>query len=142
MEKRRFSLESPLSRGSHISPENTSTSTLQSALLQDLLREKKAQTRRNNSFTGSRPQRHDLESRALQSSPLAPPTARERPNPSRRRSSAVVTKDASVPNEMGLRETDQVIYPAVNLFHRSTDELMVVETVHVQIEEAKLRSQT
>lgn len=133
MEKRRLSLESPLSRGSPISPETTSTtSTLQSALLQDLLREKKAQTRRNDSFTGSRPQRHDLESRALQTSPLGPLTARERPNPSRRRSSAVVTKDASVPNEMGLRETDQVIYPTVNFSHRSNDELMMVETVHVQ----------
>lgn len=142
MEKRRFSLEPPLSRGSPISPENTTSSTLQSALLQDLLREKKAQTRRNDSFTGSRPQRYDLESGALQSSPLAPHTARERPNPSRRRSSAVVTKDTSVPNEMGFRETDQVIYPTVNFFHRSNDELMMVEIVHVQTEEAKLRSQT
>lgn len=141
MEKRRFSLESPLSRGSHNSPENTSTSTLQSALLQDLLREKKAQTRRNDSFTGSRPQRHELETRALQISPLAAPAARERPNPSRRRSNAVAAKDASVPNEMGLRETDEVNFPAFNLFQRSTDELMVVETVHVEIEEAKLRSQ-
>lgn len=132
MDKRRFSLESshPKNPGNTAnnrgSPENTSTPTVQSALLQDLLREKKAQTRRTEDVNSSRAhaQGHDLENRAVQSSPIAATAARERPNPGRRRGSAAGSKEPSIPNEMGVREMDQVSCSCAPYFHGSADGLM------------------
>lgn len=122
-DKRSFSLQSsPHKRSDDVAhdsdppmrPETTRSPNPTSSLLQDLLREKKAQTQRlarTYDLNGRRPdgQGSDLDRRAIQSSPLIPTTTRERSNTKGRRSSAVGGKDASAPKEMGVREMEQVI---------------------------------
>lgn len=95
-------------------PEPTTSPNPTSSLLQDLLREKKAQTQHNSrtyDVNGRRPdgQGFDLDSRTIQSSPLIATTSRERSNTKGRRSSAVGGNDTSVTKAMGVRETDQVM---------------------------------
>ncbi|MCJ1469294.1 hypothetical protein MMC07_007927 [Pseudocyphellaria aurata] len=93
-------------------PEATKSPTPTSSLLQDRLREKKAETQRVSRISdlnGQRPdgQGSDLDNRAVQSSPLVPTATGERSNTRGRRSSAVGGKDASAPKEMGVREMEQ-----------------------------------
>lgn len=123
VEKRNFSRQSSYHKRSDdvahdsnppVRPETTKSPTPTSSLLQDLLREKKAETQRVSrihDLNGRRPdgQGSDLDSRAVQSSPLVPTTAGERSNTRGRRSSAVGGKDTSAPKEMGLREMEQVM---------------------------------
>lgn len=123
MDRRSFSLQSPKHKrsddGAHdsdlsLSPEASRSPNPTSSLLQDLLREKKAQTQRVSrtyDVNGRRPdgQGSDLDSRAIQSSPLVSTTTRERSNTKGTRSSAVGGKDTSAPKEMGMREMEQVI---------------------------------
>ena len=94
-----------------------------SVLLQDMLREKKAQTQRTHkpydSASQSNGRRNGLDDRNLQSSPLASVTGRERSGASGRRNSGV-------PKEMGLREMEEHISKInkqnfdlkLELFHR------------------------
>lgn len=82
-----------------------------STLLQDMLREKKAQSQRVNKSYGSSLQHfkgHDngLDDRNTQSSPLASMSARERSDS--RRGSGVGLRKGSAPKEMGVREMEEV----------------------------------
>lgn len=95
-------------------PESAKSPVPTSSLLQDLVREKKAQTQRVPRTYDPNGQRSDgqgsaLDTRAIQSSPLAPTTTRDRANTKERRTSAVGGRDASAPKEMGVREMEQVI---------------------------------
>ena len=76
-----------------------------SVLVQDMLREKKAQTQQiqktYDSGTQVNERRNGLDDRNVQSSPLASMTGRDRSGGSGRRSSGV-------PKEMGLREMEEV----------------------------------
>lgn len=123
MDKRSFSSQSSQQKRSDdvardsdppVRPETTRSPNPTSSLLQDLLREKKAQTQRVSrtyDLHGRGPdgQGSDLDSRAIQSSPLVPTATRERSGTNGRRSSALGGKDPSVPKEMGVREMEQVM---------------------------------
>lgn len=94
-------------------PESSRSPNPTSALLQDLLREKKAQTQRaprTYDLDSRHPSRHghDLDDRATQSSPLVPVAARERMITNGKRGSVSGGKDPSAPKEMGVREMEQV----------------------------------
>lgn len=140
MDKRSFSSQSSQHKRSDdvardsdppVWPETTRSLNPTSSLLQDLLREKKAQTQRVSrtyDLHGRRPdeQGSDLDSRAIQSSPLVPTTTRDRSATNGRRSSALGGKDPSVPKEMGVREMEQYVSKInkenfdlkLELFHR------------------------
>lgn len=97
----------------HTLPESSRSPNPTSALLQDLLCEKKAQTQRaprtydlNGRHANGKG--HDLDNRAVQSSPLVPVAARERLSTNGRQGSASGGKDASATKEMGVREMEQV----------------------------------
>ena len=97
----------------HTLPERNRSPNPTSALLQDLLREKKAQTQRApktydlNGRHANGPG-HDLDNRAVQSSPLVPVAARERLSANGKGGGVPGGKDALGPKEMGVREMEQV----------------------------------
>lgn len=70
-----------------------------SALLQDMLREKKAQTQRKNG----------LDDRDIQSSPIASMSARAKFDTHSRRGSGVGVRSVTMPKEMGIREMEEYI---------------------------------
>jgi len=76
-----------------------------STLLQDMLREKKAQTSRVKKTYDVDGQRNGLGDREVQSSPLT--TSREKSSVHGRRISAVGARQPSLPKEMGLKEMEQ-----------------------------------
>ncbi|KAL9124380.1 MAG: hypothetical protein Q9217_006282 [Psora testacea] len=95
------------------SPYNSrSSSNPNSALLQDMIKEKRAQTQRasrtrdasSRTLNGAR---HELDDRDVQSSPLTAMTSRERPGQHVRRGSGMATKAPPAPKDMGLREMQE-----------------------------------
>ena len=88
----------------------TSVTNPSSALLQDMLREKKAQTQRvKKTYDFTSGQNHGLDDRDIQSSPIASKSARDRSDAHSRRSSGVGVRSVTVPKEMGFREMEEYI---------------------------------
>lgn len=84
-----------------------------STLLQDLLREKKAESRRlsrklDADSQSSSAASHGIDPREVQSSPLAPVGGRSENPKSSRRVSGMPTRSISMPKEMGVREIEEV----------------------------------
>lgn len=90
-----------------MAPSNTSknSSNPTSVLLQDMLREKKAQTQHVSKTHDFRDgQKNGLDDRGIQSSPLA---SRDRPSIQSRRVSGTSVRQVSMPKEMGMKEMEQ-----------------------------------
>lgn len=85
----------------------TSSANPTSALLQDMLREKKAQTQRvKKSYDPVNGHKND---RDIQSSPIASMSARDRFDASSRRGSGVGVRNVTMPKEMGFKEMEEYI---------------------------------
>ena len=85
----------------------TSSANPTSALLQDMLREKKAQTQRvKKSYDPVNGHKND---RDIQSSPIASMSARDRFDASSRRGSGVSVRNVTMPKEMGFKEMEEYI---------------------------------
>ena len=85
----------------------TSGANAPSALLQDMLREKKAQTQRvKKSYDPVNGHKND---RDIQSSPIASMSARDRFDTSSRRGSGVGVRNVTMPKEMGFKEMEEYI---------------------------------
>lgn len=98
-----------------------------SALLQDLLREKKAsQHARRTSHQSD----YATYERQVQSSPIAPPAVNQPRKASDRRTSGY-----AAPKEMGLREMEEVRRPCSNC----RNVMLTYRIVHFQDQQAKLR---
>ena len=87
-----------------------------SALLQGLLREKKAENRRLSRVTDTDPRRGTspgivFDDRDVQSSPVPPPSRDGGNATHARRTSAYGGRDLSAPKGMGMREMEQVSHP-------------------------------
>ena len=81
-----------------------------SALLQDMLREKKAQTQRvRKNFDPANGLKNGLDDREIQSSPIASMSARDRSDTRSRRGSGVGVRNATMPKEMGVKEMEEYI---------------------------------
>ena len=88
----------------------TSATNPSSALLQDMLREKKAQTQRvKKTYDIPNGHKHGLDDRDIQSSPVASKSVRDRSDTHSRRSSGVGVRSATMPKEMGFREMEEYI---------------------------------
>ena len=85
----------------------TSSANPTSALLQDMLREKKAQTQRvKKSYDPVNGHQNDRE---IQSSPIASMSARDRFDANSRRGSGVGVRNVTMPKEMGFKEMEEYI---------------------------------
>ena len=87
-----------------------------STLLQDLLREKKAENRRLSRVTDTDPRRvaspgSVFDDRDVQSSPVPPPSRDGGNATHARRTSAYGGRDLPAPKGMGMREMEQVGHP-------------------------------
>ena len=88
----------------------TSAANPTSALLQDMLREKKAQTQRlKKTYDPAHGQKNGLDDRDVQSSPIASMTARDRSDTHSRRGSGIGVRSVTMPKEMGFKEMEQHI---------------------------------
>ena len=88
----------------------TSATNPTSALLQDMLREKKAQSLRvKKTYDLADGEKNGLGGRDSQSSPIASMSARDRYDAHSRRGSGVGMRSATVPKEMGLKEMQEYI---------------------------------
>ncbi|KAL9068683.1 MAG: hypothetical protein Q9161_005997 [Pseudevernia consocians] len=88
----------------------TSGANPTSALLQDMLREKKAQTQRvKKTYDPVNGHKNGLADRDIQSSPIASMSARGRSDTHSRRGSGVGTRSATMPKEMGFKEMEEYI---------------------------------
>ena len=115
MNNRRASLLSPhLGRADDmLDTEGNDGSNPSSKLLQDLLRERKAQSRNVEKAHDNNPRsrsgrNNSLDIREVQSSPTAPPATRDVSGNHGRRSSAFGAKTTLTPKEWGMREIDEV----------------------------------
>ena len=80
-----------------------------SELLQEILREKKAEARRlSHNFAQHTANSAAMEGRESQSSPLAPPKTRVDKHRALRTASAVGSRSASMPKDMGVKEMEEV----------------------------------
>lgn len=85
-----------------------------SSLLQDMLRDKKSQTQKAQKTYDAKPchsngQRHELDPRDIQSSPLAAMGTRDRPGMNARRTSGLNARGAPNPKDMGMREMQEYL---------------------------------
>lgn len=80
-----------------------------SALLQDMLREKKAQTQIKKTYNASNGYKSGLDDRDIQSSPIASMSARDRLDTHSRRGSGIGVRSVTMPKEMGIREMEEYI---------------------------------
>ncbi len=88
----------------------TSGANTTSALLQDMLREKKAQTQRvKKIYDPANGHKNGLDDRDIQSSPIASLSARDRSDAHSRRGSGVGVRSATMPKEMGFKEMEEYI---------------------------------
>ena len=88
----------------------TSGTNPTSALLQDMLREKKAQTQRvRKAYDPTNGQKNGLDNRDTQSSPMASMSARDRSDVHTRRDSGVGVRTVTMPKEMGFKEMEEYI---------------------------------
>lgn len=88
----------------------TSGANPTSTLLQDMLREKKAQTQRvKKSYDSTNGHKNGLDDRDVQSSPIASMSARERSDAHSRRGSGVGVRNATMPKEMGFKEMEEYV---------------------------------
>lgn len=85
----------------------TSGAKSTSTLLQDMLREKKAQTQRvKRTYDPANGQKNRLDDRDIHSSPIASMSARDRPEAHSRRGSGVGVRNVTMPKEMGFKEME------------------------------------
>ena len=88
----------------------TSGTNPTSTLLQDKLREKKAQTQRvKKTYDPSNYLKNGLDDRDIQSSPIPSMSARDRTDAHSRRGSGVGIRSVTSPKEMGFKETEEYI---------------------------------
>lgn len=88
----------------------TSGTNPTSALLQDMLREKKAQSLRvKKTYDPMNRHMNGLDDRDIQSSPIASMSARDRPNAHSRRGSGIGVRSVTMPKEMGFKEMEEHI---------------------------------
>lgn len=81
-----------------------------SALLQDMLREKKAQTQRvKKTYDLANGQKTGQDGRDIQSSPIASMSARDRSDAHSRRGSGIGFRNVTTPKEMGFKEMEEYI---------------------------------
>ena len=88
----------------------TPGTTPTSALLHDMLREKKAQTQRvKKTYDPANGPKNGLDERDIQSSPIASMSARDRSDAHSRRGSGIGDRSATMPKEMGFKEMEEYI---------------------------------
>ena len=88
----------------------TSGANTTSALLQNMLREKKAQTQRvKKTYDPANGPKNGLDDRDIQSSPIASMSARDRSDAHSRRGSGIGVRSATMPKEMGFKEMEEYI---------------------------------
>ncbi|KAF6237723.1 hypothetical protein HO173_003924 [Letharia columbiana] len=88
----------------------TSGANPTSALLQDMLREKKAQTQRvKKTYDPTNGHKNGRDDRDIQSSPIPSMSARDRFDAHSRRGSGVSVRSVTMPKEMGFREMEEHI---------------------------------
>ncbi len=88
----------------------TSGTNPTSVLLQDMLREKKAQTQRvKKTYDPANGQKYGLDNRDIQSSPIASMGARDRSDAHSRRGSGAGVRNVTMPKEMGFKEMEEYI---------------------------------
>lgn len=88
----------------------TSGANPTSSLLQDMLRQKKAQTQRvKKSYDPTSAQTNELDNRDIQSSPIPSMSARERSGTHSRRGSGISVRNVTMPKEMGFKEMEEHI---------------------------------
>ena len=126
----------------HLSIESTRSPAPTSTILQDLLREKKAQSHRVNktyNVDSREPRRRfsEFDTREVQSSPLAASNAPKAQAKHNRRVSGMGTRNSSGTKEMGAREMDEVTHR----YPLHLPALRSLSLVCLQDQQAKLRSQ-
>lgn len=88
----------------------TSGANPTSTLLQDMLREKKAQTARvKKSYDSTNGHKNGLGDRDIQSSPIASMSARDRSDAHSRRGSGAGVRNVTMPKEMGFKEMEDYV---------------------------------
>ena len=101
--------EAPSLESQQLSPNPTTSAAPTSTLLQDLLREKRAQTRiQPDSSRKTSRQSNAFDGRDIQSSPIGPVSPMDGHTRQSRRSSGFGLKGLGVSKEMGVRETEEV----------------------------------